>query len=59
MVIGRDDLEEREARLRALMQRFQEAEKRALIKRGITLWTWAERQSGIRPEAVPPPDKIN
>jgi len=43
-----------------LIERFQEAEKRALLKRGITLWTRAERQLGIVPfDATLPPNKIN
>jgi len=57
MVIRRDDLEEREARIRLLRERFREAEHRALIKRGIVLWTRAEEQLSIRPDAMPPPVK--
>jgi hypothetical protein len=59
MVNDRDDLEEREARMEALIERFQEAEKRALIERGIELWTRAERQLGLRPHPLLPPSQIN
>ena len=46
MAIQRDDKDEREARMDILIERFQEAEKRALLKRGIALWTQTEMQSG-------------
>jgi hypothetical protein len=52
MVSRRDDLEEREARIRLLRERFREAERRALIKRGIVLWTRAEEQLSIRERAA-------
>jgi hypothetical protein len=60
MANQRDD-EERETRLRTMMEQFRAAEQRALLKRGITLWTRAERQLGIVPfaEASLPPNKIN
>ena len=50
MVIRRDDLEEREARIRLLRERFREAEHRALSKRGIILWTRAEEELSRRPD---------
>ena len=50
MVIRRDDLEELEARIRLLRERFREAEHRALIKRGIILWTRAEEELSRRPD---------
>ena len=60
MAIQRDDRDEREARMDILIERFQESEKRALLKRGITLWTRAERHLGIVPfDAILPPNKIN
>ena len=60
MAIQRDDRDEREARMDILIERFQESEKRALLKRGITLWTRAERHLGIvRFDAILPPSKIN
>ena len=44
----------------ALIERFQEAEERALLKRGIALWTQTEAQLGIPfPRAPLPPNKIN
>jgi hypothetical protein len=52
MVSRGDDLEEREARIRLLRERFREAERRALIKRGIVLWTRAEEQLSIRERAA-------
>ena len=56
----RNDRDQREAPLDALIERFQEAEKRALLKRGIALWTQTEMQSGIPFLHVPlPPNKIN
>ncbi len=61
MANQRDHNEEREAWLRTMMERFRAAEERALVKRGITLWTHAERQLGIMPfaDARLPPNKIN
>jgi hypothetical protein len=49
MVIRQDDVEEREDRIRLLRERFREAEHRALIKRGIVLWTRAEEELSRRP----------
>jgi len=44
----------------ALIERFQEAEERALLKRGIALWTQTEAQAGIPFLRAPlPPNKIN
>lgn len=40
-----------------LIERFQDAEKRALLKRGIELWTRAERLA--RREPALPAEKIN
>jgi hypothetical protein len=60
MAIQRNDKDEREARVDILIERFQEAEKRALLKRGITLWTQTEAQSGSPfPHAPLSPNKIN
>jgi hypothetical protein len=60
MAIQRDDRDEREARMDILIERFQEAEKRALLKRGIALWTQTEMVSGIPFLHAPlPPNKIN
>jgi len=61
MANQRHDDEERESQLRTMMEQFRAAEERALVKRGITLWTRAERQLGIVPfaDASLPPNKIN
>jgi hypothetical protein len=60
MAIQRDD-DTPEIALRNLMERFRTAEERALIKRGIALWTHAERLLGIVPSAdtTLPRNKIN
>ena len=61
MAIHRDDDDEPEIVLRNLMERFRTAEERALIKRGIALWTSAERLLGIVPfaDTTLPRNKIN
>ena len=61
MAIQRDDDDEPEIVLRNLMERFRTAEERALIKRGIALWTSAERLLGIVPfaDTTLPRNKIN
>ena len=50
MAIQRNDTDEREARLAILIDRFRDAEKRALLKRGIQLWTRSERLLPHQPE---------
>jgi hypothetical protein len=57
MAIQRNNTDEREARLTILIERFQDAEKRALLKRGIELWTRTERLSLYEPAL--PAAKIN
>ena len=57
MAIQRNHPDDREARLTILIERFQEAEKRALLKRGIELWTRTEGAT-LR-EPAPPAAKIN
>ena len=57
MAIQRNHSDEQEARLTILIERFQEAEKRALVKRGIELWTRTEGMT-LR-EPAPPAAKIN
>jgi hypothetical protein len=61
MANQREDNDEREAWLRTMMEQFRAAEQRALVKRGIMLWTHTERQLGIVSfaDATPPPNKIN
>lgn len=56
-----NDNDERETRLRTIIEQFRAAEERALVKRGIALWTDAERRMGIAPfaGATLPPNKIN
>jgi len=53
----RNRSDEQDADLRILIERFREAEKRALLKRGIELWTRTERL--ILHEPAPPAAKIN
>jgi len=60
MAIQRDNTDERESRLNILIEQFRTAEKTALLKRGIALWTHAEAQRGMaRHEAALPLEKIN
>jgi len=61
MAIQRDDDDEPEIVLRDLMERFRAAEEQALVKRGIALWTHAERLLGIvpYPDIPLPRNKIN
>ncbi len=60
MAIQRDDEKERETRLNTMIEQIRTAERRALLKRGITLWTRAERQRGIVPfDAILPLNKVN
>jgi hypothetical protein len=60
MAIQRDDDDERETRLNTMIEQIRTAEQRALLKRGITLWSRAERQLGIVPfDATLPPNKVN
>ena len=60
MATQRDhDEDERELRLRMLMEQFRASEERALVKRGIAVWTHAERLLGFERFAALPPNKIN
>ena len=60
MAIQRDDKDEQETRLNTMIEQIRTAEQRALLKRGITLWTRAERQPGIVPfDTTLPPNKVN
>jgi hypothetical protein len=60
MAIQRDDDDERETRLNTMIEQIRTAEQRALLKRGIALWTQTEMQSGIPFLHAPlPPNKIN
>ncbi len=59
MASQRKSPDDQHARLQLLIEKFRAAEKRALIKRGVKLWTCAEAEQ-VR-ASVPPlgPDKIN
>ena len=57
MAIQRDQKDEREQRIDILTEQFRAAEKRALLKRGIELWTRTEL--GTIFEAPRPLAKIN
>jgi hypothetical protein len=60
MAIQRDDTEERQARLDALIEQFRVEKKRALLNRGIALWTRTEtRQPIFRRVRSLPPSQIN
>ena len=56
MATQRDDKEELEHRTALLIERFHQAEKRALLRRGIELWIRTER--GALGD-VTLPEKIN
>jgi hypothetical protein len=57
MAIQRDNTDEREARLDMMIDQFRTAERAALLKRGIALWTRTEAQRAILRSL--PPEKIN
>jgi hypothetical protein len=59
MAIQRKNRDEQYAGRELLIEQFRAAKKRALIKRGVKLWTRAEAERARA--SVPPlvPDKIN
>ena len=59
MAIQRKNTDEQHAGLELLIEQFRAAEKRALVKRGVKLWTRAEAERARA--SVPPlgPHKIN
>ena len=57
MAIQRDDEDERARRIDILAEQFRAAERRALLKRGIELWTSTEL--GMMDQAPRPVAKIN
>jgi len=61
MDIDRDDAAKRRARLERMMDEFREAERRSLVKRGITLWNRTERahRDGSLARRGRPIDKSN
>jgi hypothetical protein len=59
MANQRDNTDERQARLDLLIEQFRTAEKHALLKRGIRLWTRTETQDGFARYPTLPAEKIN
>lgn len=60
MAIDRNDRDEREARLNALIEEFRAAQQRRLVKRGIALWNRAEAdQQAMAWVEPPPPEKVH
>ena len=60
MAIDRDDSDERQARIDAMLEEFRAAQQRRLVKRGIALWNRAE--AALQAMAFvdpPPPDKVH
>jgi hypothetical protein len=60
MAIQRDNTDEREARLGMMIEQFRTAERAALLKRGIALWTRTEAHQRIAPRdaRLPPEDQL-
>lgn len=58
MAIDRNDIEERQARLDAMIEEFRAAQQRRLVKAGIARWnrTEAARQACVKPV---PRDKVH
>ena len=60
MAIDRDDRDERQARIDALIEQFRAAQQRRLVKRGIALWRRAEAApQAMRYVEPPPPEKVH
>ena len=60
MAIDRNDCDEREARLDALIEEFRAAQQRRLVKRGISLCKRAEAaQQAMTWVDPPPPEKVH
>jgi len=56
----RNDSEERQARLDAMVEEFEAARRRRLVKIGIALWNHTEaRQQAMASVAPAPPDKVH
>jgi len=53
------DADQRHADLELMIEQFRVAEKRALIKRGVKLWTRAEAERARASVQTLEPDKIN
>lgn len=60
MAIDRNDRDEREARLNALIEEFRAAQQRRLVKRGIALWNRTEAaHQAMAYVDPPPPEKVH
>jgi hypothetical protein len=60
MAIDRNDTDERQARLDAMIEEFRAAQQRRLVKQGIVLWNRAAAaQQAMACVAPPPPHKVN
>ena len=60
MAVDRNDSEERQARLDAMVEEFQAARQRRLVKTGIALWNRTEAtQRAMACVAPVPTDKVN
>jgi hypothetical protein len=60
MAIDRNDRDERQARIDALIEQFRAAQQRRLVKRGIALWKRAEaEQQAMKYIEPPPPEKVH
>jgi hypothetical protein len=59
MAIQRDKTNDRNAALDLVIEQFRAAEKRALVRRGVELWTRAEAERVMAPLRPLGPHKIN
>ena len=60
MAIDRNDHDERQARIDALIAQFRAAQERRLVKRAIALWKRAEAaQQAMTYVEPPPPEKVH
>jgi hypothetical protein len=59
MAIQQKNADQRHADLELMIEQFRVAEKRALIKRGVKLWTRAEAERARASVQTLEPDKIN
>ena len=60
MAIDRNDRDERQARIDALIEEFRAARQRRLVRQGIALWNRAEaEQQAMTWAEPPPPEKVH
>jgi len=59
MAIQQKNADQQHADLELLIEQFRAAEKRALTKRGVKLWTRAEAERARASVRTLEPDKIN